>query len=80
VRRTTYRHGKRWAIETVQQRGERGRLLSESDEFKRLRRAIDKADGDRERALRNVCRLYGVNRLEALHDAIRGAALALLDE
>ncbi len=68
------------ANKTFQQKGDRGRLLGESDEFKRLRRAIDKADGDRERALRNVCRLYGVNRLDALPGAIRGAALALLGE
>jgi hypothetical protein len=68
------------ANKTFQQKGDRGRLLGESDEFKRLCRAIDKADGDRERALRNVCRLYGVNRLEALPGAIRSAALALLAE
>jgi hypothetical protein len=63
---------------TFQQKGDRGRVLGESDEFKRLRRAVDKANGGRERAIRNVCRLYGVNRLEALPGAIRAAALALL--
>lgn len=68
------------ANKTFQQKGDRGRLLGESDEFKHLRRAVDKADGDRERALRNVCRLYGVNRLDALPGAIRSATLALLDE
>jgi hypothetical protein len=67
------------ANKTYRQKGDNGRLLGESDEFKRLRRAIDKADGDRERALRNLCRLYGVNRLDALPGAIRSAALALLD-
>jgi hypothetical protein len=67
------------ANKTFQQKGDRGRLLGESDEFKRLRRAIDKAEGNRERALRNVCRLYGVNRLDALPGAIKGAVLALLD-
>ena len=67
------------ANKTFQQKGDRGRLLGESDEFKRLQRAIDKADGDRERALRNVCRLYGVNRLDALPGAIRAATLALLN-
>ena len=34
---------------------------------------------DRERAIRNVCRLYGVSKLDALPGAIRAAALALLD-
>jgi hypothetical protein len=67
------------ANKTFQQKGDRGRLLGESDEFKRLRRAIDKADGDHERALRNVCRLYGVNRLDALPGAIGGAVIAMLD-
>ena len=67
------------ANKTFQQKDDRGRLLGESDEFKRLQRAIDKADGDREHALRNVCRLYGVNRLDALPGAIRAATLALLN-
>jgi hypothetical protein len=67
------------ANKTFQQKGDRGRLLGESDEFKRLRRAIDKADGDHERALRNVCRLYGVNRLDALPGTIRSAVIALLN-
>jgi hypothetical protein len=68
------------ANKTFQQKGDRGRLLGDSDEFKRLRHAIDKADGDRERALRNVCRLYGVNRLDALPGAIRSVVLTMLDE
>jgi hypothetical protein len=68
------------ANKTFQQKGDRGRLLGESDEFKRLRRAIDKAEGNRERALRNVCRLYGVNRLDALPGAVRTAVIALLGE
>jgi hypothetical protein len=34
--------------------------------------------GDRERAIRNVCRLYGVKAIDALPRAIRAAALALL--
>jgi hypothetical protein len=67
------------ANKTFQQKGDRRRLLDESDEFKHLRRAVDKADGDRERALRNVCRLYGVNRLDALPGAVR-TAVALLGE
>jgi hypothetical protein len=54
-------------------------VLGESSEFRRLRRAVEKAAGDRERAIRNVCRLYGVNHLDALPGAIRAATLALLD-
>jgi hypothetical protein len=55
-------------------------MVGESDEFRRLRHAVEKAHRDRERAIRNVCRLYGVNRLDALPSAIRAATLALLDE
>jgi hypothetical protein len=44
------------------------------------RHAVEKAAGDRERAIRNVCRLYTVNRFDALPGAIRSAMLALLDE
>jgi hypothetical protein len=55
-------------------------MLGESSEFRRLRRAIEKAQGDRDRAIRNVCRLYGVNRFDALPGAIRAALLALLDQ
>jgi hypothetical protein len=43
------------ANKTYQQKGDRGRMLGESDEFKRLRHAVEKAAGDRERAIRNVC-------------------------
>jgi hypothetical protein len=32
-------------------------VLGESAEFRRLRHAVEKAAGDRERATRNVCRL-----------------------
>ena len=46
------------ANKTHQQKGDRGRMLGESDEFRRLRHAVEKAAGDRERALRNVCHLY----------------------
>jgi len=60
------------ANKTYQQKGDRGRVLGESDEFKLLRRAIDKTHGDRERAFTFVCRLYGVNGLEALPGAIHG--------
>jgi hypothetical protein len=64
---------------TFQQKGDRGRKLGESDEFKRLRHAIEKANGDRERATTFVCRLYHVRTLDALPGAIRSATLALLD-
>ena len=63
---------------TFQQKGDRGRVLGESDEFRKLRRAIDKAHGDRDQAIRNVCRLYSVKTVEALPGAIRAATLALL--
>ncbi len=67
------------ANKTYQQKGDRGRKLDEPDEFRRVRHAVEKAAGDRERAIRNVCRLYTVNRLDALPGAIRTAVLALLD-
>lgn len=66
------------ANKTYQQKGDRGRILGETLEFRRLRHAVDKAHGDRDRAIRNVCRLYGVGRIDALPGAIRAAALALL--
>jgi hypothetical protein len=64
---------------TFQQRHGNRVVLGESDEFNRLRRAVEKAAGDRERAIRNVCRLYGVKALDALPPGIRATALALLD-
>jgi hypothetical protein len=69
------------ANKTYQQKGDKGRsrMIGESDEFRRLRHAVEKAQGDRERAIRNVCRLYGVNRLDALPGAIREPTLALLE-
>ena len=68
------------ANKTYQQKGDKGRnrMVGESDEFRRLRHAVAKAHGDRERAIRNVCRLYGVSRLELLPSAIRAATLALM--
>jgi hypothetical protein len=66
------------ANKTFQQKGDRGRVLGESDEFRKLHHAIEKAHGDRDRAIRNVCRLYGVRTLDALPGAIRAATLALL--
>jgi hypothetical protein len=41
-------------------------VLGESDEFRRLRHAVEKAAGDRDRAIRYVCHLYGVKTLDAL--------------
>ena len=53
-------------------------VLGESDEFRRLRHAVEKAAGDRDRAIRYVCRLYGVKTLDALPGAIQATTLALL--
>jgi hypothetical protein len=64
---------------TYQQKGDRGRMLGESDEFRRLRHAIGKAHGDRDRAITFVCRPYHVRTLDALPGAIRAATLALLE-
>jgi hypothetical protein len=50
-------------------------VLGESDEFRKLRRAIEKAHGDRDRAIRNVCCLYGVKTIDALPGAVRAATL-----
>jgi hypothetical protein len=55
-------------------------MLGEADEFRRLRHAVEKAADNRERAIRDVRRLYAVNRFDALPGAIRTAMLALLDE
>ncbi len=49
-----------------------------SREYRDLLRAIMKANGDRERAIRNICRLHGVRELNRLPSAIRSAALDLL--
>ena len=65
---------------TFQQKHDNRVVLGDSPEFRRLRHAVQKAQTDRQCAIRNVCRLYGVNRLDALSGAIRGAVLALLDE
>ena len=54
-------------------------MIGDSPEFRRLRHAVEKAAGDRERAIRNVCRLYGVKALDVLPPGIRATALALLD-
>ena len=66
------------ANKTYQSTSDNRIIVGESDEYKRLRHAVEKAHGDRERAIRNVCRLYGVSRLELLPSAIRAATLALI--
>ena len=63
---------------TFQQKHDNHVVIGESAEFRKLRHAVEKAAGDRERAIRNVCRLYGVKTLDALPGAIRAATLALL--
>jgi hypothetical protein len=63
---------------TFQQKGDRGRVLGESGELRKLQRAIDKAHGDRDQAIRYVCRLYSVRAIDALPGAIRAVTLALL--
>jgi hypothetical protein len=64
---------------TFQQKHGNRVVLGESAEFRRLRHAVEKAAGDRERAICNVCRLYGVKTIDALPGTIRAATLALLD-
>jgi len=74
--------GVKWrcgANKTYQRKKDSRIIVGESDEFKRLRHAVAKAHLDREPAIRNVCRLYGVSRLELLPSAIRAAMLALID-
>ena len=51
-------------------------MLGESDEFRRLRHALEKAAGNRERAIRNVCSLYTVNRFDAARRDPEGDARA----
>ncbi len=64
--------------ESFQSRERERLVLGDSPEFRRLRRAVEKAAGNRERAVRNICRLYGVKDLDALPSAIRAAARALV--
>jgi hypothetical protein len=63
---------------TFQQKGDRGPDARRVNEFRKLQRVIEKAHGDRDQAIRNVCRLHGVKALDALPGAIRAATLALL--
>jgi hypothetical protein len=66
------------ANKTYQQRAGNRVIIGESHEFRRLRHAVAKAAGDRERAIKNVLRLYGVKTLDALPPGIQATALALL--
>ena len=54
-------------------------MLGECDEFRKPRHAIEKVHGDRDQAIRNLCRLYGVKTIEALPGAVRAETLALLN-
>jgi hypothetical protein len=63
---------------TFQQKHDNRVVIGDSPEFRRLRHAIEKAHGDRDQAIRDVCRLYSVKTVEALPGAIRAATLALL--
>jgi hypothetical protein len=67
------------ANKTFQQKHGEHVMLGESAEFRRLRHAIEKAHGDRDRAIRNVCRLYGVKTVDALPPGIRATVLAMID-
>ena len=44
---------------------------TDSSENKALSCAISKAEGDCDKAIKNICRLYGVKNLEALPEAIK---------
>jgi hypothetical protein len=50
----------------------------ESREFRELQRAIGKANEDRARAIKAICRLYAVPDFDRLPAPIRSAALSLL--
>jgi hypothetical protein len=67
------------ANKTYQQKANHSIIVGESDRIQAATpRRRQGPRGDRERAIRNVCRLYGVNRLDALPSAILAATLALL--
>ena len=51
-----------------------------SREFVRLRRAIRKGNGDRERAIALICRCSTVQDLDALPAPLKNAALELLPQ
>ena len=50
----------------------------DSPEHRALVRAIAKAGGDRERAIRNVCRLHGVKGFDALPSHVRAVLREML--
>jgi hypothetical protein len=52
-------------------------VLGESSEFRHLRHAVEKVTRDRERAIKNVYRLYRAKALNTLPPGIRATALAL---
>lgn len=45
---------------------------NDSAEHKALSRAISKSNGDRAKAIKKICRLYGVKDLAALPEAVKG--------
>ena len=63
---------------TFQQKHGNRVVLGESAEFRRLRHAVEKSAGDRERAIRNVCRLYGVKSLDALPQHVKSVVREVL--
>ncbi len=65
--------------ESFQSRERERLVLGDLAEFRRLRRAVEKAGSDRERAIRMFARLYAVKGPGALlPSAIRAAARALI--
>ncbi len=65
-------------VESYRTERDSRRIIGPSDEFRRLRRAVEKAHGDPEAARRNVCRAYHLGRFEDVPHAARAAALALI--
>lgn len=51
-----------------------------SGDYQKLRRAVVKAGSDRDRAVRNICKLYGCKELARLPFGTRAAATSLLHE
>jgi hypothetical protein len=47
------------ANKTYEQKRDRGRILDDSDEFRKLHRAIEKAHGDRDQAIRTSAAFTG---------------------
>jgi hypothetical protein len=63
---------------TFQQKGDRGRMLGESSEYRRCA-TLSRRPQATASAPSAMCRLYGVKALDALPPGIRATALALLD-